>query len=163
MITQAELKYWLTYNEATGIFTWLRVSANCVKVGAIAGGLHKGIGYWFTRVGGGRYGNAQLAWLYVYGELPPLEIDHMNRDKADNRISNLRLATRHQNVYNRKVSTATKSGFTGVTWYAPGRSWLVRVSANGVRKCFGYFKDLELACLVAVEARSKLQGEFAIN
>jgi HNH endonuclease len=114
-LTQAELKEHLHYDPETGIFTRLKSIAHRVKIGDIAGCLHVGSGYVNIRVFGIHYKAHRLAWLYIHGINPCNDIDHINGNRSDNRIINLRDVTRSVNKQNtRKCSSNNKSGFLGV-------------------------------------------------
>lgn len=102
----------------------------------------------------------RLIFMLHHGYLPP-EVDHINGDRSDNRIENLRAADRSQNQCNRGLLASNTSGYSGVSWHRKSKSWLVRVMKHGKTKTVGYFKDLEFAGLVATEARSLYHGEYA--
>lgn len=102
----------------------------------------------------------RLIFMLHHGYLPP-EIDHINGDRSDNHIENLRAADRSQNQCNRDVLANNTSGYAGVSWHKKSQSWLVRVMKNGKTVVNKYFKDLELAGLVATEARSLYHGAYA--
>jgi hypothetical protein len=85
----------------------------------------------------------------------PTELDHINRDRTDNRIENLREVSRSQNNYNHPVRVDNTSGKRNVCWDKSRNSWKVFVSINKKRICLGRFKDFDLACLVADESRDK--------
>lgn len=116
--------------------------------------------YRSTKIKGKHYRIHSLIWLWHYGELPK-QIDHINRNGLDNRIENLRIATNSQNMMNRKKFKNNSSGVTGVSWHKNQDKWFVYVDANKKRKNIGYFDDLELAELVAIEARDLYHGKFA--
>ena len=78
-----------------------------------------------------------------------------------NRLENLREVTRSENQYNKGMCKSNTSGFRGVSWHKHSKSWVVRVCTKGKSKSIGYFKDLELAGLVADEARALHHGKFA--
>jgi hypothetical protein len=101
-----------------------------------------------------------IAWLgFVYGIFPENEIDHVNGVHGDNRISNLREATRAQNGRNRKLSTSNTSGYTGVCKRRSGR-WSARIGFNQRYISLGCFDTSDEAHL-AYECKSKeLYGEF---
>ena len=88
MITQKELKELLQYNENTGIFTWKINKAKQIQIGSVAGYLHH-TGYIFIKINNKNYLAHRLAWLFIYGKIPKM-IDHINRQRNDNRINNLR-------------------------------------------------------------------------
>ena len=91
----------LDYDRMSGTFRWIRRQnryANRIKVGDIAGGSNKVNEYWQIRINDYLYTGHRLAWFYVYGRWPVNELDHINRDKTDNRISNLREATHIENM-----------------------------------------------------------------
>ena len=94
-----------------------------------------------------------------HGYMPP-EIDHINGDRADNRIGNLRAVTRSQNQYNKRPQR-NASGYRGVSWHKKSGKWCVRIGINDKVKSMGYYDDIELADLVAQEARSKFYGQYA--
>jgi hypothetical protein len=121
-------------------------------------------GYRYMMVDLKPYPTHHLVWLMHHGELPEqgYDVDHINMDRSDNRIENLRLATRSQNMMNMPAHVDSKSGIKGVSWREDTKKWSVRVTiGNGVYKSFGSYDNLELAELVAQEAREKYHGEFA--
>lgn len=91
----------------------------------------------------------------------PYEIDHINGNKLDNRIENLREATRSQNQCNKTMMTNNTSGYRGVSWNNQKNKWAVRVTVAKKVYRLGFFDDPEIAGAVAREARTKLHGEFA--
>lgn len=160
MITQEELKELLNYNPDTGIFTYNKPRNKCTK-GKIAGTRHVN-GYTHIQLNGKIYKAHRLAWLYVYGYFPEC-IDHINCDKDDNRIENLREATITQNNHNVKLSKNNTSGIKGVCWHKKAKKWCATIGVYGKTIYLGLFDDLELAELVINEARLKYHGEFVNN
>ena len=154
-INQDFIKSKLNYDPETGIFTWKRK-----KVSNTAGYLQKD-GYIRFNFNNKHFRAHTLAWLYMYGEYPSQHIDHINGNPSDNRISNLRLCTRSQNMHNRKVNKTNKLGIKGVCWNKRIKKFHVQISLNGKVNHIGYFEDLELAELVAIESRIKFHKEFA--
>ena len=142
-ITHTQLLERLHYDPETGIFTRTVVSGGCL-VGSVAG-TADGRGYQQIRIGGRKYLSHRLAWLYVYGALPCKHLDHVNRDKSDNRISNLREATRSENNQNRGPQKNNTSGYRGVSWNSRFLRWQARISVCGKRKSLGYFDTAEIA------------------
>lgn len=96
----ASLREWFDYDPSTGIFRRNKRSRNQVEAGAVAG-TPDGKGYLRIKILGRHYLAHRLAWLWVHGEWPHLFIDHVDRDRSNNRIANLRLATASQNATNR--------------------------------------------------------------
>lgn len=119
-----------------------------------------GGGYLNAMVDGVTYKLHELIWLW-HGRQTAPEIDHINRNPSDNRIENLREATRSQNMYNRRKPKTNTSGAKNVVWKKDKQMWCVRVGIEKKRLHIGYFKDFELAELVAAEARDKYHGSFA--
>lgn len=95
-----------------------------------------------------------------YGYMPT-EIDHIDCNKLNNKIENLREVTREQNQWNRKVQLNNSSGSKGVYWHKRDECWRVQLRFNKKVNYLGSFKDFELAELVALEARNKYHGNFA--
>jgi hypothetical protein len=124
-----------------------------------AGSIHK-TGYRHITWRGKVHKAHRLIFMLHYGYLPP-EVDHINGNRADNRIENLRPATRSENQCNRNALASNTSGYPGVSWHKASKAWVVRVMKNGKSNLIGYFKDLELAGLVATEARSLYHGAYA--
>ena len=104
----------------------------------------------------------RMVFLYHKGYLPKI-IDHIDNDRSNNRIENLREATQQQNCLNRVAHKNNRSGYKNVHWHSAMNKWSVLVNVGGSRKTIGYFDDVELAGLVAEEARAKFHGEFACH
>ena len=153
MFTQEELKTQVEYNADTGIFTWKVRPNNRIKIGNKAGN-HHNRGCIEMSVLGERHLAHRLAWLYVYGYIPKL-IDHIDGNKLNNKISNLREATYAENAYNSKIKSNNKSGVRCVSWDKARQSWEVRIKIDGKLKHFGNYKDLDEAAKVAEKARKE--------
>jgi len=104
----------------------------------------------------------RVIFLYHHGYLPKVT-DHIDGDRYNNRIENLREVTQQQNCLNKKHHKNSSSPYKNVYWDKKMNKWGVRVTFKGVIKYLGYFANIELADLVAQEARSKYHGEFARN
>jgi len=111
-------------------------------------------------VDGKAYALHRLIFLYCNGFLPKV-IDHIDNDRSNNKIENLREVTQRQNCLNRTIHKNNKSGIKNVHFSHIMKKWCVGMCVDGKRKIIGYFEDLELAELVAAEARNKLFGSFA--
>ena len=143
-ITAEKLRELLHYDPATGIFTWKIGSANQVKAGDAAG-CPTGNGYLQIRLQSRLYKAHRLAWLYVYGEWPEDQLDHINRNRSDNRISNLRDVTQKQNHQNRSKSSNNTSGHTGVVWHKQRSKWQAKIMHNKKDISLGLFTNIEEA------------------
>lgn len=102
-----------------------------------------------------------LAWLFVHGDWPQLDIDHKNGDRRDNRISNLRLATRSQNKSNQGMSSRNTSGYKGVSRVASSGKYQVIIGVNGATIYIGRFECARCAAEAYDEAAMRHHGEFA--
>lgn len=153
-ITQEQLKDRLHYDPETGLFTWIKCYHSRM-VGCRAGYIQKD-GYVKIFLNGKPRSAHRLAWLYVYGELPKGEIDHLNRVRSDNRILNLRDVDRLTNHQNKKMDKRNSSGVQGVHWNKGLNKWMVRIGNNGKRKHLGYFENFEEAVKIRKQAELEL-------
>ena len=160
-MTQNELKQILKYEPETGYFEWLiDVPPAKVYIGRIAGTMDNN-GYIIIRYKRKAYKAHRLAWLYVYGELPLRMIDHINRNVADNRITNLREASNSQNAANSKNTHNTKTNMLGV-YNEYKDTYRVRIMVKGKRLNLGTFKNFEDACEIYKQASVKYFGSFSV-
>lgn len=148
------LKEHLLYDAQTGYFTWLKCNSNRAKVGSIAGSVEP-IGYRLIRVVGKKYRAHRLAWFYVYGIFPDSDIDHINCEKDDNRIENLRVATTSQNCANTK---ARRDGLKGA--FRHRKKWVARICVSGTNYHLGQFDTEHEAHEVYMAAAKFHFGEF---
>lgn len=154
-LTQSRLKELLHYNPDTGLFTWKVSLSKRVKVGDIAGTV-KNPGYLRIRIDGKPYYAHRLAWLYVYGAWPKDQIDHINGERTDNRICNLREATNAENQQNRKKQINNVSGYPGVYWNKSGQKWQARIKINSKTKYLGLFETPEAGHHAYLAAKAEL-------
>lgn len=101
-------------------------------------------GYVKIKIGNKSYFAHRLVWLMVYGEYP-LQVDHINRDKKDNRLSNLQNSNPKHNTRNKGKYKNNSSGVTGVCWHNRDKLWVVRGVDNGKRFEIGRSKDYNVA------------------
>jgi len=141
MITQEEAKALFDYDPDTGVLTWKVSRSNHVKIGDEAGSMHS-MGYRQVNINYKPTTVHRIIWLWYHGELPPHHIDHINRDKLDNRISNLRLATAQENTRNSKLSKNNKSGVNGVFWSERTGKWIAKIKVDRENIWLGYHKTL---------------------
>jgi hypothetical protein len=158
-LSQEYLKSILDYDLETGIFTWKVNKSQRCKIGNIAGWLSNG--YREIEIDSKKYKVHRLAWLYVNGEIPKNLIDHIDGNRLNNKISNLREATYQQNGENYKKPKTNTSGVKNASWHKSSNKWVVSISIKNIKKTIGYFDNLEFAELVAIEARNKYRLEFA--
>jgi hypothetical protein len=102
----------------------------------------------------------RLVYLWHTGEMPVF-IDHKDQNKSNNKIENLRPATKGQNNCNTKLRKDNKSGFCGVYWHKVAGAWSAEISVNMKKKRIGFFGNQEEAALAYNEAAIRLHGEFA--
>ena len=144
MLTQERLKEVLDYDSETGLFFWKRKVSN-IPIGKAAGALQNK-GYIQITIDSRNYLAHRVAWLYVYGEWPKNQIDHINRDKKDNCISNLRDVSNSTNQINIGLRSHNSSGVTGVVKSAkPHRPWAAQINRNNKKIFLGYFKTVQEA------------------
>jgi hypothetical protein len=117
-------------------------------------------GYKRSYINGKTYYNHRIVWLLHYGSLPK-QLDHIDGNPANNCIENLREASYEGNNRNKKIPKHNKSGYKNVYFAKSANMWRVQFSLNKKSITVGYFKDLELAGLVAQMAREKYHGNFA--
>ena len=158
MLTQTELKSHLHYCQDAGIFTRIK-SGSGVKVGNVAGSKDLD-GYLRISVNNKTYKAHRLAWLYVHGEFPVNDIDHINCIRDDNRIANLRNATRQQNNLNVCKLKNNTSGYKGVSFSKANNKWRAQAQLNGETKHLGYFKTPKLASETYQAFSIKNHGDF---
>lgn len=152
-LTAERLRECLTYNPETGLFHW-KEARRGLYVGDQAGCLAKH-GYIFIRIDDRLYTGHRLAWLYVTGEWPKKNIDHINRVRSDNRFCNLREANQTENNQNMAVRSDNTSGHTGVYWCKTSLKWYSRIRVNGKKVSLGYFHSKEEAIAARDEAKLK--------
>src|SRR5258705_2712230 len=153
-----KLKECLSYDTATGLFTWKKAKSHSIKVGQAAGFIDNG--YVMIRFDRHNYGAHRLAWFYTYGEWPPNELDHVNRDRSDNRITNLRLATASENQANRGATLRNSSGFKGVTFHKGKQLWMTVIRVHAKRIFLGYCRTAKEAGSAYNKAAREYFGEF---
>ena len=147
-----DIRDFLSYDAATGVFVWRRSSGRRAKTGSVAGSRNL-LGYRTIGFRGREYLAHRLAWLFVHGEMPA-EIDHINGDPSDNRLANLRLATRSASAGNRSRRSSAS------TWRAS------RLRAGGFRRIGGNgskpMSEYLSARLTYEQARADFLSRWAI-
>lgn len=165
------IKSILDYDPATGAFKWksrdrnsfsserIYKSWNAQFSGKPCGCLTNK--YLAIRIKGTLYYCHRLAWVIHYGKWPESDVDHINMVKTDNRISNLRLGSRGQNMANMRATKANKSGFIGVHWAKREGKWVSSITIDHKFKFLGYYDDPVSAAKAYNEECAKIHGDFA--
>lgn len=161
MSVPSRVRELLRYEPETGLFFWLVNRRGHAKSGDVAGCVDSD-GYVLVKVCGVLFKAHRLAWWFVHGEMPIGEMDHVNRERADNRIANLRVATRRQNCWNSGGRrTKTGDGPKGVSFDKTRGKYLVRITIDGKLRNIGRFDTVERASEAYREAARRAYGEFA--
>jgi len=155
------VREYLDYSPDTGEFTWKKASSDKSKVGSRAGRPRSVNGYWQLTLKGVTYYAHRLAWFHFYGDMPSKHIDHVNGDKGDNRITNLRLASPSENVANTGAKRDNTSGSKNVHWCSTKKRWIAKVKRDGKTHHVGTFREYFPAVHAAESARLDIHGEFA--
>lgn len=156
-ITPDLVRSLIDYDQSTGVLTWRKRDAamfatrrghsiwNAKYAGGPALNCDDGKGYRHGRIFRKHMFAHRAAWMIAYGEMPPARIDHINGNKSDNRIENLRAVTNAENGRNAKRSSSNKSGVTGVCWVKRQGKFLAYIGSQESRVYLGTFPDLPSA------------------
>lgn len=155
-LTQDRLKELYSYDCESGEFTRLKTVGGRWFVGDVVGVLNSS-GYLQIRIDGGRYLAHRLAFLYANGNWPIGEIDHIDGEKRNNRLSNLRDVTHSVNMQNQLVAQGrTKSNRLGAHYQSRSNKWLAQIVLSGKLVHLGSFTTPELAHKAYVNAKRML-------
>lgn len=157
-ITQEELKKFVSYDPATGYFTWLCSGRN-FEAGTRAGHYNDVYGYVRMSIAGQMYYGHVLVWLYMTGRWPAEEIDHEDTDTLNNKWDNLRCASHAGNCANKFVQTRNVVGYKGVQ--RSRNRFVARITENGVARHIGSYIDPESAARAYDKAARLAFGKFA--
>lgn len=155
-----ELKAILDYNPETGVFIWRKKMTRRAPAGTVAGTINAG-GYRVIRIHGRLSFAHRIAWKMTYGEDAPVDIDHINGVPGDDRICNLRTASRSQNLMNSKKQENNTSGFKGVSWHEPMKKWVAYINKGGKRTIIGYSTDISKAANMRKSVEAIIFKEFS--
>ena len=169
-VTQEEIQSTFHYDPSVGVFIYkdrkdVSPNVNSKSKGKPAGAVRSDKGghkYWNIMVRGKLIGAHRLAWLYVHGYLPPHDIDHIDGNGLNNKLANLREATRSQNLMNTK-KVRSRAGFRGVSLSANkglAKPYRARITAHGKNIWLGRHKTAEEAHEVFIKEAKKHYGEF---
>ena len=144
----------LEYDPLTGLFTWKYQPKRGISAGTPAGYKHSQ-GYTSIGLGCYQFFAHRLAWLFSYGAWPSKHIDHINGDKKDNRIANLRDVSRTVNLQNmRAPRRSSRTGLLGVGIYKDGR-FIAKIRLNNKQRHLGIFATAEEASEAYLAAKRK--------
>lgn len=143
-----------SYDQYTGIVRSASNRRN-VHIGDIVGSKDRQ-GYLVTTLFKRPVKLHRLAWLLTYQEWPNGQIDHINGDKSDNRIANLRVVTNSENKQNLTLSVANTSGHLGVSFHKASGKWRSTIKINGKSRHLGLYETVDLATRSYKDAKEKL-------
>lgn len=158
-LTRERLTELLDYNAETGVFVWKTSPNRRIRVGSVAGS--DSHGYRQIMIDGKYYLEHRLAWLFIHGKWPKEQIDHINREPSDNRISNLREASQSQNKHNTGRYSNNKSGYKGVYWFKDTGKFAAQIIHNRKKHHLGYFTTAEEAHEAYCKAAEQLHKDFS--
>lgn len=145
----------ISYDQTTGLFRWAVGRPGCAFGSAAGSVAHTG--YVVIKIGRKHVRAHRLAWFKSHGCWPDGEIDHINGNRADNRLSNLRVVDRAGNSQNRRAAHRDSShGFMGATWNRQHKRWQAKIVARKVRHHLGYFDTAEAAHAAYMQAKQRL-------
>jgi hypothetical protein len=150
----------VNYDPETGFFTWKKITSNRAKVGEVAGNIMKN-GYWKIGIDKQDFYAHRLAWFYVHGYWPDKYIDHVDGNKLDNSITNLREATNSQNGANRGVPVHSRIGMKGVRRVPRSKRFAAQIQVRGGPRYLGMFDTMDEAHAAYFAAAREAFGEFA--
>lgn len=156
-LTQKLLRELFYYKD--GNLYWKNAPSGKIKKDSIVGTINAH-GYRVTKINYKGYRVHRLIYLYHHGYLPDI-VDHIDGNKLNNNIENLREVTQTQNQHNRKINKSNTSGIKGVYWHKTKKKWLAGCSHNGKWKNFGPFATKEEAEKTIREFREKIHGIYA--
>jgi hypothetical protein len=156
-----KMREFISYDPDSGVMTWKKVLSNRTKPGALCGANIDSKGYGRVCFDGKQYRAHRVVWALFYGEAPDQQIDHINGNRLDNRIANLRLASNAQNSRNCRLSKNNTSGITGVVFHKGTKKWLAQIMLNRQRIYLGLYDTIEMAAAVRKKAETQYFGQFA--
>ena len=158
-LTKDQLDEILNYDRVTGVFTWKRDMGQRGLRDSVAGS-YLNNGYVRIKIHGRLYQAHRLAWVVLYEEQPPNEIDHINGVKTDNRPENLRAASRGGNCQNTRIRKDNSSGLKGVSWNSRAKKWRARCNFENRQYNLGNFHSKEDAHAAYLKFAKERFGEF---
>jgi hypothetical protein len=158
--TKEEVCALLNYDPETGVFTY-KVKRHKRNAGDVAGHINKQ-GRRIIGVFSGTYKSTRLAWLIMTGEWPDdLNMDHRDRNPANDAWSNLRLATDGENCRNTNIYKSNTSGIKGVSWRKELKKWQASIQVDGKQIHLGFFHEKESAAVRYASAAAAYHRDFS--
>lgn len=158
----SDLRKLLTYNPATGELLWLPRGDNWWDsryANKPAFAADDGRGYRTGTLSKRKLFAHRVIWAVVYGEWPAGDVDHINGDRSDNRLANLRAVSHVQNTRNQRQRVNNTSGISGVTWDKSKNKWQAQISVGGRLIHLGRFDNIE----DAAQARRAAQRKYGFH
>jgi len=154
-LIQELVQHLFDYNPETGILKWINPTGHRIKRNDVICTMEHG--YYRVWLYGKRYKVHRIIWLYMYGYLPENDIDHIDRDRKNNKLNNLREVSRQCNMRNVGLQTNNKSGVVGVSFVKKSFNWYANIMINKKTYSLGYYADyIEAAC-------ARLAAEQCLN
>ncbi len=162
--TQERLLELFEYNPDVGSFKRLKNMGRNAKKDMIIFGTNNSKNYLLIRVDGYKITSHKLAWIISNGEIPKgLQIDHINRNRSDNRLCNLRAITQMENCHNQTLRSTNVSGYTGVFWHNQSKKWRSKITINYKHIHLGGFDTKEEAYQAYLDAKKIHHPSSPIN
>lgn len=157
-VTPGDCEKLFIYEPDTGALRWRHGATNRLQPGDIAGFPHSS-GYWRVKINRVAFAAHRVIWAIRTGEWPVDQIDHINRNRTDNRWCNLREATQSQNIANTTARRTNALGVKGVQRH--GHKFSARIYANRRSKFLGCFNTIDAAKAAYDSAQREIHGEYA--
>lgn len=152
-LSQENLRKLFSYDPESGVLKHAFTKNHMAQKGSVAGSPNVVSGYLYVGVKGRLHRVHRIVWTMVKGGIPDgFHIDHINGNRTDNRIANLRLVTNHENHKNMRMRKDNKSGITGVYWSKSRAKWEAEIRLNGKKIYLGRFltkREAEEARIIA--------------
>lgn len=158
-LNQEKLKSILDYSPDSGLFRWKMNIGSRAKQGAIAGNMNDVTGYCMITIDKKPLLAHRLAFLYMTGSFPLLDVDHISGERSDNSWLNLRDVSKVENHRNRRMHKSNTSGVTGVRWMKLPQKWVAEIRYDYKLRHLGLFSDK----FDAICARKKAEVELGFH